>query len=103
MTEISPFIEKEQLFFQSGSRMTVAERKAALNQLICLLKENREKIFSALYDDLHKSENEAAISEYIPLLTSLRYLVKNLRRFAAKRIHKDIVPVSGKHALKAPT
>lgn len=83
MTEISPFIEKEQLFFQSGSRMTVAERKAALNQLICLLKENREKIFSALYDDLHKSENEAAISEYIPLITALRYLVKNLRRFAA--------------------
>lgn len=83
MTEISPFIEKEQLFFQSGSRMTVAERKAALNKLIAVLKENREKIFSALYDDLHKSENEAAISEYIPLLTSLRYLVKNLRRFAA--------------------
>lgn len=83
MTEISPFIEKEQLFFQSGARMTVAERKAALNKLIALLKENREKLFSALYDDLHKSENEAAISEYIPLLTALRYLVKNLRRFAA--------------------
>ena len=83
MTDISPFIEREQLFFQSGSRMTVAERKAALNKLIALLKENREKIFSALYDDLHKSENEAAISEYIPLLTSLRYLVKNLRSFAA--------------------
>lgn len=83
MTEISPFIEKEQLFFQSTSRMTVAERKTALNKLISLLKNNREKIFAALYDDLHKSENEAAISEYIPLMTALRYLVKNLKRFAA--------------------
>ncbi|MBR1965253.1 MAG: aldehyde dehydrogenase family protein [Lentisphaeria bacterium] len=83
MNEISPFLEKEQLFFQSGSRMSVAERKNALIKLIALLKENREKLFSALYDDLHKSENEAAVSEYIPLITSIRYLIKNLRRFAA--------------------
>ena len=83
MNEITPFLEKEQLFFQSGSRMSVAERKNALIKLIALLKENREKLFSALYDDLHKSENEAAVSEYIPLITSIRYLIKNLRRFAA--------------------
>ena len=54
MNEISPFLEKEQLFFQSGSRISVAERKNALIKLIALLKENREKLFSALYDDLHK-------------------------------------------------
>ena len=83
MTDISPFIEKEQLYFRSGSRMTVHERKAALTKLIALLKANREKIFSALYEDLHKSENEASISEFIPLITSIRYLIKNLRRLAA--------------------
>lgn len=83
MSETANFLAKEQLFFQSGSRTSISERKNALAKLITLLKENREKIFSALYDDLHKSENEAAISEFVPLITSLRYLRKNLRRFAA--------------------
>ena len=83
MSEVTNFLTKEQMFFQSGSRMTVAERKAALAKLINMLKENREQLFSALYDDLHKSENEAAISEFIPLVTAIRYLYKNLRRFAA--------------------
>lgn len=81
--ETSSFVEKEILYFQSGARMSIAERKAALNKLIFLLKENKDKIFSALYDDLHKSENEAAISEYIPLISSIRYLIKNLRRLAS--------------------
>ena len=83
MSEVTNFLTKEQMVFQSGSRMTVAERKAALAKLINMLKENREQLFSALYDDLHKSENEAAISEFIPLVTAIRYLHKNLRRFAA--------------------
>ena len=85
MTETSKFIEQERLFFESGTRMSVAERKAILIKLVRILKENREKIFSALYEDLHKSENETAISEFIPLITSIRFLIKNLRRFAAPR------------------
>lgn len=83
MSKTSEFIEKEKLFFQSGVRMSVKERKEALNKLICILKENRQKIFAALFDDLRKSESEAALSEFIPLISAIRFLVKKLRRFAA--------------------
>ena len=97
MTEVSAFLEKGQSFFQSGRRMSVAERKNALKKLIDLLKENRESIFSALYEDLHKSENEASISEFIPLVNSLRHLRKNLRRYAApKSVSASIANFGGR-------
>ena len=53
------FINESYEFFKSGARKSIRDRKLMLKNLKKILKDNREKIFIALYEDLHKSEAEA--------------------------------------------
>ncbi len=57
---------------------TPAERLVMLTQLRATMAERRDSIFTALHDDLGKSEAEAIITEYLPLKTELNYLIRKL-------------------------
>ncbi len=83
--EILDRLERSRMFFGSGGRHPVAERRAGLRRLLGLLRENREQVFAALSADLGKSEAEAAMTEFIPLAGALRFLIRRLPRLAAPK------------------
>ncbi|MBR7128213.1 MAG: aldehyde dehydrogenase family protein [Lentisphaeria bacterium] len=90
------FIEDSRNFFAAGNRLKVKERKNLLIKLKSILKNNREKIFIALYEDLHKSEAEATVSEFVPLMDSLNYMIRNIKKFAKpKRVSAGLANLPG--------
>ena len=96
MNGTQKFIENSRNFFLSGKRKSIKERKELLIKLKKALKLNQEKIFVALYEDLHKSESEATVSEFVPLLDSLNYMIANLKKFAkAKRVSAGVANLPG--------
>ena len=68
-----------------GGRYSIEQRRALLRRLLAELQANREKIMAALYIDLHKSEFEASVTEFIPLLEALRFMIRKLPRLAKTR------------------
>ncbi len=90
------FINESYEFFKSGARKSIRDRKLMLKNLKKILKDNREKIFIALYEDLHKSESEATVSEFVPLMDSLNFMIKNIKKFAKhKRVSAGIANMPG--------
>lgn len=68
-----------------GGRYSIEQRRALLRRLLAELQANREKIMAALYIDLRKSEFEASVTEFIPLLEALRFMIRKLPRLAKTR------------------
>ncbi len=83
-------IEANREFFRRGGREPVSRRRELLKRIDRFLFEHRDKVFSALNADLHKSHCEAAATEYLPLRQALKYLMRKLPRLARTRR----VPVS---------
>jgi aldehyde dehydrogenase (NAD+) len=96
MNDTRNFIQDSYNFFTSGARKSIKERRNLLVNLKKILKANREKIFVALYEDLHKSEAEATVSEFVPLMDSLNFMIKNIGKFAkAKRVSAGVANMPG--------
>lgn len=96
MNDTQNFIQDSYNFFTSGARKSIKERRNLLVNLKKILKANREKIFVALYEDLHKSEAEATVSEFVPLMDSLNFMIKNIGKFAkAKRVSAGVANMPG--------
>lgn len=71
--------------YQNGERYLVKFRRAMLQKLLTYLQDHRQQAMTALYDDLHKSEFEAMATEFVPLVSALKYMIRHLRQFAAAR------------------
>ena len=96
MNDTQNFIQDSYNFFTSGARKSIKERRNLLVNLKKILKANREKIFVVLYEDLHKSEAEATVSEFVPLMDSLNFMIKNIGKFArAKRVSAGVANMPG--------
>ncbi len=83
--EILETLARHRTFFESGARIPVETRRAGLRRLLALLRENRAKVFAALSADLGKSEAEAAMTEFLPLVDALRFLIRRLPKLAAPK------------------
>lgn len=64
---------------------TVKERRRVLRALLDSVRGNRDRIFAALKADLGKSFEEAAMTEYLPLLDALKLMIRKLPRWAAPK------------------
>lgn len=80
------FLHASEHFFLNGGNKTINERRALLKNFKQVIKDNRKNIFAALYDDLRKSEAEATISEFLPLMESFNYMIKNLKHLAKPKV-----------------
>ncbi len=84
-TKYRAALAENRQFFASGKRYTVAQRRRALRGLHTWLSDEQERLIAALNTDLGKSEYEARTSELIPLLESLKFMIRRLPRLARKR------------------
>ena len=79
-------IEANREFFRNGGRDSVSRRREMLRRMLGFLQQHRDEVFSALNADLHKSECEASLCEYLPACDAIRYLIRRLPSLArAKR------------------
>lgn len=69
-------------FYAEGHTRDVKFRKKYLSRLYDAIVSHEAEIASALYKDLHKSEQEAYISETSIVLTEIRYQLKHIERWS---------------------
>lgn len=68
-------------YFDSTATRSKGWRLRQLNGLLRLLEQEQNKLASALYSDLHKSEEEAYITEIGVSIKEVRYTIKHIQRW----------------------
>ena len=64
---ISKVIEAQRAYFRSGATLNIAFRKQMLQQLLDALRKWEKPLAEALWHDLHKSYEEAYMTEFTVL------------------------------------
>ena len=68
--------------FDSGRIAEAGHRVARLRDLLARLRASHHEILAALYNDLSKSEAEATLSEWLPVMETLKYFIRKTRSLA---------------------
>lgn len=85
-TDFAAALAANREFFTAGKRYSVAHRRMVLTKLRNILLRDQERVLAALYADLGKSEYEARVSELLPALASLKFMIRQLPRLARGRL-----------------
>ena len=85
MTDYTKLFEKQKTFYKSGASRSISFRKEQLRKLYKMISLNEKKINEALWKDLHKSPYESYLTEVGICLEEIKYLIRNLRKFARKK------------------
>ena len=91
-------------FFRSGATLDIAFRKAMLKKLLCAMEKWEAKLSEALWTDLHKSYEEAYLTEISIVKGEIKGHLRNVAKWARKkRVHTPIklFPAST-HVVKEP-
>lgn len=78
-------IEAQRSFFRSGTTLDIAFRKAMLDRLLEALHEWEKPLAEALWADLHKSYEEAYMTEFSILYGEIESHIKHLSSWAAPK------------------
>lgn len=79
MASYSEEVQRLRAAFRSGVTVPEQFRRAQLQQLMCLLKENEESILKALHQDLAKPKFEAVLSELDIVVNEVHFALSNLK------------------------
>lgn len=90
--EMKELVSLQREFFLSNATKDIQFRKEQLTKLELAIIKNSGKIYSALKEDLNKSEYEAYLTEVSIVLNEIRYARKHLRRWM--KPHKVKTPIS---------
>ncbi|KAG0042527.1 aldehyde dehydrogenase 3, member A2 [Gryganskiella cystojenkinii] len=74
-------VRRCQTAFKSGHTRPIEYRRKQLQQLWCMIDENREQLAKAVYDDLRKSRFEVIIGEITTTLEDINYCLENLDKW----------------------
>ena len=85
LTKIKSALKEQKAFFGTGRTRNVEFRKAQLDTLQKAIRENRNKILSALQQDLSKSAYESYLTEVGIVLDEIRFISKHLNKWAKPR------------------
>lgn len=85
---IDTILEKQREYFLSGETFDVNFRIRMLKKLQTAILEREEKITEALFLDLNKPSMEAYMCEIGIVHSEIRYMLKNIKRFASKKYRK---------------
>ena len=85
-------IKEHKAYYETGDTKDIAFRLKQLEKLKNAVKSNENLIIEALHKDLHKPELEAYATEIGFLYDSIKYFMKNLKKWAkVKRVKTPIV------------
>lgn len=82
---ISKVIEAQRAYFRSGATLNIAFRKQMLQQLLDALRKWEKPLAEALWHDLHKSYEEAYMTEFGILYGEIGNHIKHLSSWAAPK------------------
>ncbi|MBQ7875209.1 MAG: aldehyde dehydrogenase [Oscillospiraceae bacterium] len=88
MKNIDQILESQKSFFQSGATLSVEFRAAMLKKLYAAIEKYSEDISEALKKDLGKSGFEGYMCEIGLVKSEITYMLRHVRKFAAKRMVK---------------
>ena len=103
-TYISTTLQKQRAYFQSGATLALPLRKQMLKRLTDAMHQYEQPLTDALWLDLHKSYEEAYLTELSIVYAEIRHHLKCMRRWAkAERCTSPvaIMPASSK-VIKQP-
>ncbi|MCD6544070.1 MAG: hypothetical protein J7K34_06135 [Flavobacteriaceae bacterium] len=83
--EINDIILKQQLFFNSNKTKDTDFRIQQLKKFKSLLKENKDLLYDAIYEDFGKSKYETYISELSQIYHELNLFIKNTKRWSKRK------------------
>lgn len=78
-------IQNLRTFFATGQTFDIEWRKNQLKAVIRMLEEQTPSIEKALFDDLHKSAEEAWLTEIGFVLHEARFVLKNIEKWTAEK------------------
>lgn len=89
MSQLSEFlgakVEAQRAFFRSGTTLSYAFRRRQLKRLLDALDEWEQPLCDALWKDLHKSPQEAILTELSVVRGEIRYHLRHLRGWVRPR------------------
>lgn len=92
MQEINAQLAAMRRYFDSGVTKPYAFRKERLLRLKASVEEYEEKIYAALYSDLHKSKEECWVTENGFFLAELNDVLSNLRKWMEPQpVHTNLL------------
>ena len=79
---ISSTLRKQRAYFHSGATLALPLRKQMLRRLASAMHQYENKLTDALWQDLHKSYEEAYLTEFSIVYAEIRHHMKGMRRWA---------------------
>ena len=89
--DIAKIVNQQKSFFNSNSTKEVNLRIETLKKLKLILKENEDKLYTAIYDDFKKSKFETYLTELSLIYNELNDAIKNLKKWSKqKRVRTNL-------------
>ncbi len=82
LEQIQTLVANQQAFFQTGKTKEVSFRKTALKKFLAAVEKNEQAIADALWKDLHKSYEEAYLTEISLVKGEIKNHIRHLKRWA---------------------
>ena len=90
--DIPKIVNQQKNFFNSNATKEVTLRIDTLKKLKLILKENEEKLYTAIYTDFKKSEFETYLTELSLIYNELNDAILNLKKWSKqKRVRTNLV------------
>ena len=94
--EVLRILNEHKKFFETGKTKNIDFRIQQLRKLRQSIQVNEESIIAAMYQDLHKSRYEAFTTEIGVVYSSIRLLIKNVKKWAKpQRVPTPLVFLGG--------
>ena len=84
--KIGQVVEEQREFFRTGKTLSYTFRDEQLQRLYAAVSTREKKILEALHKDLHKSDQEAYMTEIGLVLAEITHMRKNLKNWMKVRI-----------------
>ncbi len=82
---IKDISDAQKAYFKSGATLGVAFRKEMLRKLLCSIEKWESQLADALWRDLHKSYEEAYLTEISIVKAEVKNHIKHIRRWSARQ------------------
>ncbi|MBT6650900.1 MAG: aldehyde dehydrogenase family protein, partial [Flavobacteriales bacterium] len=89
--DIAKIVTHQKKFFKSNATKEVNLRIGTLKRLKLILKENEDKLYTAIYTDFKKSKFETYLTELSLIYNELNDAIKNLKKWSKqKRVRTNL-------------
>lgn len=93
---IQSIIQEQKTFFQTNKTKELATRKAILQKLKSVIKQNEQAMYDAIYQDFGKSSFDTYTTELSLLYGEIDYFLKNLNKLSRpKRVKTSLANLPG--------